>query len=190
MLRSALLTALVLTPSLSMAADGRKVAKTAGVAESDLPLKRDMRYETNFRARYLTVPSSILDIWFFDNDDDGANPFARPNVRAYAVGGEFVMKNKEANAQRFLQGNSFPAYRPAWKDKRLLAKHEYFGQSMGDLLVDLADEIPPVVVDPRRPQAIFMMQENYFGSVMFGAISSKEALDQYLNAMKKPAGPR
>ena len=44
---------------------------------------------------------------------------------------------------------------------------------MGDLLVDLADEIPPVVVDPRRPQAIFMMQENYFGSVMFGAISAK-----------------
>ena len=103
---------------------------------------------------------------------------------------EFVMKNKEANAQRFLQGNSFPAYRPAWKDKRLLAKHEYFEQSMGDLLVDLADEIPPVVVDPRRPQAIFMMQENYFGSVMFGAISSKEALDQYVDAMKKPAGPR
>lgn len=97
---------------------------------------------------------------------------------------EFVMKNKEANAQRFMQGNSFPAYRPAWKDKRVLAKHEYFEQSMGNLLVELADEIPPVVVDPRRPQAIFMMQENYFGSVMFGAISAKEALKQYRDAMK------
>ena len=103
---------------------------------------------------------------------------------------EFVMKNKEANAERFLQGNSFPAYRPAWKDKRLLGKHEYFEQSMGDLLVDLADEIPPVVVDPRRPQAIFMMQENYFGSVMFGAISAKEALKQYRDAMKNAGGPR
>ena len=37
----------------------------------------------------------------------------------------------------------------------------------------LEDEIPPVVVDPRRPQAIFMMQENYFGSVMFGALVPK-----------------
>ena len=47
-----------------------------------------------------------------------------------------------------------------------------------------------VVVDPRRPQAIFMMQENYFGSVMFGAISAKEALKQYRDAMKNAGGPR
>ena len=86
---------------------------------------------------------------------------------------EFVMKNKEANAERFLQGNSFPAYQPSWKDERLLAKHEYFEQSIGELLIQLAKEIPPVVVDPRRPQAIFLMQENYFGSVMFGALSPK-----------------
>ena len=103
---------------------------------------------------------------------------------------EFVMKNKEANAERFLQGNSFPAYKPSWKDDRLLAKHEYFEQSIGKLLVELADEIPPVVVDPRRPQAIFLMQENYFGSVMFGALSAKEALKQYKDAMKNSPGSR
>ena len=97
---------------------------------------------------------------------------------------EFVMKNKDANAERFIQGNSFPAYLPSWKDKRLLKKHDYFNQSIGKLLVELADEIPPVVVDPRRPQAIFLMQENYFGSVMFGALSAKEALKQYKDAMK------
>ena len=49
---------------------------------------------------------------------------------------EFVMKNKEANAERFLQGNGFPAYKPSWKDDRLLAKHEYFDQSIGKLLVN------------------------------------------------------
>ena len=97
---------------------------------------------------------------------------------------EFVMKDKGANAERFLQGNSFPAYLPSWKDRRLLDKHEYFEQSMGKLLVELADEIPPVVVDPRRPQAIFLMQENYFGSVMFGSLSPREALSQYREAMK------
>ena len=101
---------------------------------------------------------------------------------------EFVMKDKEANAERFLQGNSFPAYKPAWKDKRLLKKHEYFDQSIGKLLIGLEDEIPPVVVDPRRPQAIFMMQENYFGSVMFGALSAKDAIKQYKDAMKN-SGP-
>ena len=97
---------------------------------------------------------------------------------------EFVMKDKGANAERFLQGNSFPAYLPSWKDRRLLDEHEYFEQSMGKLLVELADEIPPVVVDPRRPQAIFLMQENYFGSVMFGSLSPREALSQYREAMK------
>ena len=100
---------------------------------------------------------------------------------------EFVMKNKEANAERFIQGNSFPAYLPSWKDKRLLKKHEYFEQSIGKLLVELADEIPPVVVDPRRPQAIFLMQENYFGSVMFGALSPEDAIKQYKDAMKNSA---
>ena len=101
---------------------------------------------------------------------------------------EFVMKNKESNAERFLQGNSFPAYMPSWKDERLLNDHEYFGQSMGTLLVELADEIPPVVVDPRRPQAIFLMQENYFGSVMFGSLTPEDALRQYRDAMKKSWG--
>jgi ABC-type glycerol-3-phosphate transport system substrate-binding protein len=103
---------------------------------------------------------------------------------------EFVMKNKQANAERFLQGNSFPAYLPAWKDKDLLDEHPYFKQSMGNLLVELADEIPPVVVDPRRPQAIFLMQENYFGSVMFGALSPQEAISQYREAMKQSWGKR
>ena len=101
---------------------------------------------------------------------------------------EFVMKNKEANAERFLQGNSFPAYLPAWKDKRMLRKLDYFDQSMGKLLVELADEIPPAVVDPRRPQAIFLMKENYFGSVMFGSLSPREAMDQYKEAMKSSWG--
>jgi len=103
---------------------------------------------------------------------------------------EFVMKNKEANAVRFLQGNTFSAYQPSWKDERLLAKHEYFDQSIGELLIQLAKEIPPVVVDPRRPQAIFLMQENYFGSVMFGALSPKDAIKQYKDAMKNSGRDR
>ena len=97
MLRQALIAALAWAPVQAMADDGRQTAKTAGVVAADLPVKRSMRFETNFRARYLSVPNSILDIWFFDNDDDGANPYARPKVRAFAVGGEFVMKKKPSN---------------------------------------------------------------------------------------------
>tara|TARA_Y100001934_G_scaffold283639_1_gene405059 strand:+ start:953 stop:2221 length:1269 start_codon:yes stop_codon:yes gene_type:complete len=96
---------------------------------------------------------------------------------------EFVMKDADANLERYKQGNSFPAYLPSWKDKRLLAKHEYFDQSMGKLLVELADEIPPIVVNPKRPQAIFLMQENYFGAVMFQALTAKDAMNQYLEAL-------
>ena len=51
----------------------RETARRAGTQVVDLPVRRTYRYETNFRARYLSVPDSILDIWFFNNDADGAN---------------------------------------------------------------------------------------------------------------------
>jgi hypothetical protein len=77
--------------------DSRQTARRAGTEEMDLPLRRTYRYETNFRARYLSVPNSILDIWFFNNDADGANPYPRPKVRAYTAGAEFVLKKDPAN---------------------------------------------------------------------------------------------
>ena len=103
---------------------------------------------------------------------------------------EFVMKDSDANAERFLQGNSFPAYKPAWKDKRLMKKHEYFDQSMGELLVELEKEIPSVNVNPKRPQAIFLMKENYFGAVMFQAIGARKALLEYKQAIESKEGDR
>ena len=101
---------------------------------------------------------------------------------------DFVMKDPDANAERFLQGNSFPAYKPAWKDKRLLKKHEYFDQSMGKLLIELEKEIPPVNVTPKRPQAIFLMQENYFGAIMFQALEARKALEEYRDAIESKDG--
>ena len=103
---------------------------------------------------------------------------------------DFVMKDPDANAERFLQGNSFPAYKPAWKDKRLLKKHEYFDQSMGKLLIELEKEIPPVNVNPKRPQAIFLMQENYFGAIMFQALEARKALEEYRDAIEAKDGNR
>jgi hypothetical protein len=92
----ALLLALVLGTPTGWAQE-RDTARRSGVVADEVPLRRNMRFETNFRARYLSVPNSILDIWFFDNDDAGSNPFARPKVKAYVVGTEFVIKKKPSN---------------------------------------------------------------------------------------------
>jgi hypothetical protein len=59
--------------------------------------ERTMPMEVNFRGRYMAVPDGILDIWFFDSDDEGANPYDRPNARMYALGVEYVLKPRPAN---------------------------------------------------------------------------------------------
>ncbi len=103
---------------------------------------------------------------------------------------EFVMTDPDANAERFLQGNSFPAYKPAWTDPRILGEQPYFEQSMGDLLVELAEEIPPVTVNPGRPQAIFLMKENFFPSAMYGTLSPEDTIARLRDAMKAGFGPK
>ena len=103
---------------------------------------------------------------------------------------EFVMTDPDANAERFLQGNSFPAFKPAWTDPRILGEQPYFEQSMGDLLVELAEEIPPVTVNPGRPQAIFLMKENFFPSAMYGTLSPEDTISRLRDAMKAGFGPK
>ena len=60
-------------------------------------LRRAFAMQANLRLRYLSVPSSVMDVWYFDSDDAGANPLARPKVRAYAVGAEWVIDKAPAN---------------------------------------------------------------------------------------------
>ena len=103
---------------------------------------------------------------------------------------EFVMTDPDANAERFLQGNSFPAYLPAWKDPRLLGIQPYFQESMGKLLVELAEEIPPVTVNPGRPQAIFLMKENFFPSAMYVTLSPEDTIASLREAMKAGFGQK
>ena len=100
---------------------------------------------------------------------------------------EFVMKDTEANVRRFTRGNSFPAYRPAWKDPRLLEPVPYFNdQRFGKLLVELAPEVPPVAMHPKRPQAVFLFQENFFSSFIYGQLSADETLDRMKEILDKP----
>ena len=98
---------------------------------------------------------------------------------------KFVMTNLEANAQRFLQGNSFPAYKPAFEDIRLLQPQPFFGyDSMGQILVDLAPELPRVMMNSKRPMAVFMIREGMLSSVMYGEGCAKcpEALKDQLES--------
>ncbi|MFT5125197.1 MAG: arabinosaccharide transport system substrate-binding protein [Kiritimatiellia bacterium] len=93
---------------------------------------------------------------------------------------KWVMTDKEANKLRFTMGNSFPAYKPAWKDEELLKGNDYFtGKPMGKVLAEIADEVPGVDMHPKRPQALFMMQENFFSSALYGNQTPKEALLEF-----------
>ena len=70
--------------------------------------------------------------------------------------------------QRFLDGNSFPAYLPAFKDSRILKSHISLQEKpMGQLLVELSKDIPSVQPHPRRPNAVFTIRENTFSNVLY-----------------------
>ncbi len=54
---------------------------------------RDFLMEVNLRGRYMVVPDSILDIWYFNGSDDNGAHLERPSIRAYATGLEFCVRN-------------------------------------------------------------------------------------------------
>lgn len=63
------------------------------VVPPDEGRKFDM--ELGFRGRYLAVPPSILDIWFFDEDAPGwIHNQPRPGVKGYSAGIEFIVKSQ------------------------------------------------------------------------------------------------
>jgi hypothetical protein len=45
----------------------------------------------------MSVPNAVMDVWFFDSDDEGANPLDRPKLRMYALGVEYVLKPRPTN---------------------------------------------------------------------------------------------
>lgn len=90
--------ATALAPSVDLVPLQLQEAPAPAPAASQTVAKdRTMLMEANFRFRYLSVPDSVMDIWFFDSDDEGANSFDRPGVRMYAVGVEYVLKPRPSN---------------------------------------------------------------------------------------------
>ncbi|WDE98508.1 extracellular solute-binding protein [Lentisphaera profundi] len=92
---------------------------------------------------------------------------------------EWVMTDKEANVARFVNRNSFPAYKPAWSDARLLATNQYFAnESLGATILSVSEELPMINMNAKRGMAVFLMREKYFASIMMGYQKPAEALKE------------
>lgn len=87
--------------------------------------KRKNLMELNLRGRYVALPDSILDIWYVNEDEEGANPLPRPKGRGYVVGLEYVVKPRPFEAKVY----------PNW-----MFYAEYMGNTMGEGYWDDRDE--------------------------------------------------
>ncbi len=70
--------------------------------------------EVNFRGRYLFLPDSVLDIWY---EKHAGETFERPNISAYALGLEFVVKDKQANGIFYAEYISSLMKEGYWDDR-------------------------------------------------------------------------
>ncbi|MDD7985505.1 extracellular solute-binding protein [Lentisphaera marina] len=101
---------------------------------------------------------------------------------------EWVMTDKEANVARFVNRNSFPAYKPAWTDARLLATNSYFAnESLGATILSVSSELPKINMNAKRGMAVFLMREKYFASVLMGYQTAEEALKELKGALDSGA---
>jgi ABC-type glycerol-3-phosphate transport system substrate-binding protein len=97
----------------------------------------------------------------------------------------FVMENPEANVQRYLQGNCLTAYQPAWTDPRLHKPEPYFGgQSLAEMLMKLAPQLPMVYASPHKAQVVNLWREKYWAAVMRGTMPAQTALAEMQAALK------
>jgi ABC-type glycerol-3-phosphate transport system substrate-binding protein len=91
----------------------------------------------------------------------------------------FVMEDSEANVERYLQGNCFTAYQPAWRDPRLSRPDPFFGgQSLGKLLAELAPTIPLERSSPKKAELVNLWREKYWSAVTRGTLPPARALQE------------
>jgi arabinosaccharide transport system substrate-binding protein len=93
-----------------------------------------------------------------------------PNTEAAWKFVEWVMSDVDANVERYLQGNCFTPYRPAWTDLRLARPEPFFGgQVLTELLIDVAPNLPPPAQSPANALIVNFLREQYFSSSMGGS---------------------
>lgn len=80
---------------------------------------------------------------------------------------EWVMTDADANAERYLQGNAFTPFRPAWTDLRYARPEPYFGgQILTELIMDLAPKAPPASQSPAHALIVNFLREQYYNTSM------------------------
>jgi len=90
---------------------------------------------------------------------------------------KFIMENIEANVLRFTQRNCFPAFVPAWLDQRFSQPDSLFGgQRFGNLMMDLASQVPEINQSPSRSHIIGLIREKYWPMLMNNEETAKSAL--------------
>ena len=78
-------------------AQSTETAPTPAPSTTQPVRARPYLMEVNVRGRYLGVPSSLFDIWYYNEADDGGTHLPRPQARAWSVGLEYVVKNDTQN---------------------------------------------------------------------------------------------
>jgi arabinosaccharide transport system substrate-binding protein len=92
---------------------------------------------------------------------------------------EWVMSDIDANVERYLQGNCFTPYKPAWTDLRLARPEPFFGnQILSQLFMELAPRAPTPAQSPMNALIVNFVREQYFGAVMGGGMKPEEAFSE------------
>lgn len=85
--------------------------------------------EVGFRGRMLSIPNSIIDIWYFsnsDHDDAGVgNVPDRPTIKGYGLGLEFVVKGESANGIFYFDWLNSTMEEGYWDDREGLGAEVY-----------------------------------------------------------------
>jgi hypothetical protein len=99
---------------------------------------------------------------------------------------EWVMMDVDANVERFLQGNCFTAFKPAWTDLRFNRPEPYFGdQNLAGLFMELAPKVPFVIQNPNRAAFVNAFRERYWNSVMQGTTPVPQAISEIRTELEK-----
>lgn len=110
--------ALASAPTLDLSWDRHGLRQ--GVESSTVQHERGFDMEVGFRGRMVSVPKSILDIWYFDEDDNGLK---RPDIRGYALGLEFVVKGDTANGIFYFEYMDATLQEGYWDDREEPGDH-------------------------------------------------------------------
>lgn len=109
-----------------------------------------------------------------------------PQVEASWKFIEWVMSDVDANVERYLQGNCFTPFRPAWTDLRMARPEPFFGgQVLTELLIDLAPNAPPGAQSPANALIVNFMREQYFSATMGGGMTPAAAYSELKEQLRK-----